>query len=144
MATVLILEPLFKVLDKFFRCHAVQLVFIHAQGIGHCLGILEPLLQQCPGHFINLQALHVRQFGPLEMVGEHLIEQVEVSLAFHQDGPRGGVELVQRGNKTVGQGPVQGKKGRGADRYAHLFEFVEKSQEHGQNIFRRLTKALAR
>jgi hypothetical protein len=87
VATVLVLEPFLEIVDKFFRCHAVQLVFIHAQGIGHGLGILEPLFQQCPGHFIDLQALHVGQFGPLEMVGEHLIEQVEVALAFHQDGP---------------------------------------------------------
>ena len=54
-----------------------------------------------------------------------------VETLWDQDGPGGGVELVQGGNQTCGQRAVQGQKGRGADRDTHFFKLIEKGQKHG-------------
>ena len=58
------------------------------------LGVFEPLPQQ---HFDGLGKFFLVGFGKVgafEVVCEHLVEGVEVSFAFYQDGARGGVEVV--------------------------------------------------
>ncbi len=141
---VLILQALLEIVDQRFGRQAVQLVLIHPQRIGYGLGVLEPLSQQGPGDVVDLQARCIGQVGALEIMGKDLVEKIEIPFALDQNGPRGGVEFIQGRDEAIGQGPVQGQKGRGVDRHAHLFELVEKGQEHDQKRFRRLTKELAR
>jgi hypothetical protein len=103
VAPGLLFEALFEIFDEFFRGELLQRRFVHAQGIGHLLGVLQPLLEQGAGHFVDGQAFIVRQGGPFEMMGEHLVVEVEVAFAFDQDGARDGVKVFQAGDQAPGR-----------------------------------------
>jgi len=104
---VLVPEALLEIVQQFLGGQPLQLFFVHTQGVCHFAGVFEPLLQQGPGHFVNIQPLQIGQFDPLEGVGKHLVEAVEIALAFHQDRPAGRVKIVQRSDQTGLERAVQ-------------------------------------
>jgi hypothetical protein len=112
VAPVLVLEPLLEIVDQFL---GGQFRFSWSSSTpGHrpWPWDFEAIAPAGPGQVIQLYP-HVGQFGPFKMVGKNLIVQVEIALAFHQDGPGGGVELVQLSNQTLAMARCRVRKAVG-------------------------------
>ena len=113
VAPRLLLEALLEVFDQFLRRQRCKVLLVDPQGSASSFGSSQPLFQQGPGDVVQLEPLQIGQLGPLEMVGEDLVVEVEIALAFDQDGPGGGVEVVSRNSISPGRALCNVKKGRG-------------------------------
>ena len=133
MAFGLLLKPFLEIVDQLLGAHLLQVGGIQPQGIGNAFGVLQPLFKQGAGQFIDFEPSGIGQFGPFEVVGEDLVVQVEVALAFDQDGARSRVKVVQGLDQALGQRLVQGQKGRGRNGNALGFKGIKEVDEHDRS-----------
>ena len=96
---VLVLETRLKIIQQFLGRQPLQFLFVNAQGIRHFPGVLQPFLQQALGYIVKFQAFQIGQLGPGEGMGEHLVESIEIALAFNQYGPASRVKIGQRSDQ---------------------------------------------
>jgi hypothetical protein len=131
----LLLEALQEVLDEFVGAHVLEDRRVDAQGVGQLLWVLEPLLEEGPGHLVQLRQGRILQVHPPEGLGEDLVIAVEIALAFHQNGPGGHVEIVEGTHEAQMEGLLEAQKRGGCHGYAPVPQGVEEIDKHGPAPF---------
>jgi hypothetical protein len=64
-------------------------------------------------------------------MGEDLVVEVKVPFALDQDGPGGGVKILQGGDQAQTHGFLEAEEGSGRGRDPYFTEFVEEVDKHG-------------
>jgi hypothetical protein len=126
----LLLQPIQEVLDELLGSHLAELLLVDAESGGHTGRVLQPLLQERLCDVGQLVRLGVLQLNTPEVVEEDLVVEIEVALAFHQQRPGDGVEIVERRDEPQGERPLEAQKRGGRHGDAAVPQGVEKLDEH--------------
>ena len=131
----LLLETLLEIIQKLFGGKLLERLLVHPQQARQLPGVLQPGVQHGPRHLVELDALGVRHLSAFEVMGENLVEEVEVALALDEDRAGRRVEVLEGIHQTPGHGPVEREKCGGADGQPHPAQFIEEVDEQGRKMF---------